>query len=113
MADLTVQEIDETGFDLSGQLSAASAADVTVPFAGGLMFALENTDVGAHTFTITKPQATEETKFGALPVSDLVITVPASETHVFTVPSGYSASGVLTWAYDDVTGMAIGVFTLG
>ena len=113
MADLTVQQIDEDGFDLSGQLSAASAADVTVPFAGGLMFAMENTDVGAHTFTITAPVSEQATKFGDLPVTDLVITVPASETHVFTVPSGYSQSGVLTWAYDDVTGVAIGVFTLG
>lgn len=113
MALLTVQEIDENGFDLAGQLAAADVAGDTVDAASGLFIAIDNADVGAHTLTITKPQATEETKFGALPVSDLVITVPASELHVFTVPRGYEQNGQITWAYDDVTSVSIGVFTLG
>lgn len=113
MATLTTQKIDEAGLDLSTALQAADVAGDTVVAASGQMIVMENTDVGAHTLTIATATVDVETKFGACAVSDLVITVPAGEMHAFTVPIGYQSVGNLAWTYDAITGVNIGVFTLG
>ena len=113
MATLTTQQIDETGLDIATALQAADVAGDTVVAASGQMVVMENTDAGAHTLTVATAATDVETKYGACPVSDLVITVPAGEMHAFTIPVGYQTTGNLAWTYDGIVGVSIGVFTLG
>lgn len=114
MADLTPIAITKAGFDLAGQLTAADAGgDSFDSTATGLFFAVENTDAGAHTVTIVAPVSnTICPGFGELPITDLVITVGAGETQVFTIPVGYSAQGKFNLTYDAVTNVAVGGFSI-
>lgn len=114
MALLTVNSINQNGLDISATAVAADVAGDSVKAAGDLFFYVENNDVGAHTVTVAKPQATAKCgNLGTLTVNDIVISVPAGEARSFTIPQGYSdASGNFAWTYDAVTSVTVGVFSL-
>lgn len=114
MALLTVNSINQSGLDISATAVAADVAGDSVKSASDLMIYVENNDVGAHTVTVAKPQATAQCgNLGTLTVNDIVISVPAGEARSFTIPQGYSdASGNFAWTYDAVTSVTVGVFSL-
>ncbi|MCK5614631.1 hypothetical protein KAR91_72875 [Candidatus Pacearchaeota archaeon] len=111
---MTVTSITQSGVDTTAALVAADAGGDTIASASGLMFRGTNTDTSSHTITISAPTSTASCPpFGTVSISDLVITLPANTGDVsFTVPAGYTASGLFTMAYDAVTNVSIGVFSL-
>lgn len=114
MAELTPIAITKVGFDLSSQLVAADVAGDTVQSTkSGVFFAVENADAGAHTVTVTAPVASAVCgNYGAVDIDDIVVTVGAGETQVFTLPVGYAEDGEFSLAYDAVTSVSVGVFSL-
>ena len=114
MALLTVTAITKAGVNQDGAGVAADVAGDSVVSASGIFIEVTNGDASPHTATVTAPAATTTTtNFGSLPLTDIVITVPAGETRSFTVPSGYSdASANFAWAYDAITSVTVAVFSL-
>jgi len=114
MAILSVNSINQDGVQLSALEVAADVAGDRVRAAGGLFIRVSNGDVGAHTVTIAAPKAsTICPPYGELDIDAIVISVPAGESRSFTIPSGFSdASGNFAWAYDAVTSVSVGVFSL-
>lgn len=113
MAVLTVQSINKAGIDQLASLVAADAAGDQVPTSTGLLMMVSNADASSHTVTITAPVPSANCgSYGTLPVEDIVHAVAAGEQVSFTIPSGYADQGSYTWAYDDVTSVTVGVFSL-
>lgn len=113
MAKLTVQPITPDGLDLDDSLAAAAAAGDNVDSASGLLLWMKNADVGPHTLTIDAPVATAQAGgFGSQAIADIVVAVPAGESRGITIPAGYAVLGVVSWTYDDETGVSVGVFSL-
>ena len=114
MAELTVLPITPDGLDTGANLVAADAAGDDVANAGGLLFVVDNADAGPHTVTVSAPVAEAVAgNYGVQAVADIVISVPASERREFVIPSGYAADNKFSLAYDDVTSVSVGVFSLG
>lgn len=114
MAALTVTPITKSGVDLTASLVAADVAGDTVVSSSGLMFYGKNADTSPHTITISAPVSTADCgNYGSVDIDDIVITLPANTgEQAFTVPLGYASSGVISLAYDAVTSVTIGVFSL-
>lgn len=114
MALLSVTPITQAGLDQSAAAVSADVAGDSVDKASGLFVQMFNGDSGSHTLTVAKPKTTTACPpFGTLPLSDIVITVPAGEDRSFTIPEGYiDGSGDFSWTYDDVTSVTIAVFSL-
>ena len=109
MATLAFNAIDKSGVELSSLLVAADAAGDTFPTGNKGIIVINNGDASSHTATIEPPVATKDCPpFGTQTLADISIVVPAGEQHIFTVPSGYSASGLITVTYDAVTSVTIG-----
>ena len=112
MALLTVNAIDKTGISQSATAVAADVAGDSVAYTSSLFVSVYNGDASPHTVTIAAPVSdTNCGNYGSLPVSDIVINIPASEERSFRVPSGYSVNGLLSWTYDAVTSVTVGVFS--
>lgn len=114
MAALTVLPITKAGLDLTASLVAADVAGDTVVSSSGLLFYAKNADASPHTITITPAvSSTDCGNYGELDVDPLTWTLPANTgNQAFTVPLGYAVSGSYNLAYDDVTSVTIGVFSL-
>lgn len=113
MATLAYTPIPSTGVALESSLVAADVAGDTLPAGTNKVFAVANGDAGAHTVTIVAPvSSTSCGSYGQLAVEDKVITVPAGETQLFTLPLGYAESGLFTLTYDAVTSVTVGGFSL-
>ena len=115
MALLDVQRVSKAGIaDFSGALSAADAAGDSVKAASNLLIVVENGDASSHTVTITAPTNTSnDVNYGALPVSDIVLTVGAGDIGVVAIPLGYgNGANEFAWTYDAVTSVTAGVFSL-
>ena len=114
MALLTVTAITKAGLNQDGAGVAADVAGDSINASSGIFIEVTNGDASPHTATVAKPTAsTVCPPYGSLDIDDIVITIPAGETRSFTVPLGYSdSSGNFAWAYDDVTSVTVGVFSL-
>lgn len=111
MAELTVQAISPDGIDPLANLAAADVAGDSVRKSNGLIIVVSNGDAGSHDVTFAAPVAEAGCgSYGQLPVSDIVVSVPAGEARYITVPSGYAVDGFLQWTYDGVTSVEVGVF---
>jgi len=109
MAELAFNAIDKTGIELSSLLVAADVAGDTFPTGVNGIIVVNNGDASSHTVTITPPIATKNCPpFGNQALADIAIVIPAGEQHIFTVPSGYSASSLITLTYDAITSMTVG-----
>ena len=113
MALLTVTPITKAGVNQDGAGVAADVAGDSVVSSSGIFIEVTNGDASSHTATVAAPSATTTTaNFGSLPLTDIVITVPAGETRSFTVPAGYAdSSSNFAWTYDAITSMTVGVFS--
>jgi hypothetical protein len=114
MAALNYISIPSTGVAFESSLVAADVSLTdTFPADTGKVFAVANADASPHTVTIVAPvSSTVCGSFGSLDIEDKVITIPAGETQLFTLPLGYSETGLFTFAYDDVTDVTVGGFAL-
>ncbi len=114
MAELTVQAITKAGLaGVSAALASADVAGDTVKQAQELLIVMDNTDSSPHTLTVAAPAATAECgDLGSLAVSDLTLVVANGNIGFLTIPSGYGDGAEFSWTYDDVTSLAIGVFSL-
>lgn len=115
MASLLVTRVSKAGIpNAAGALDPADVAGDDVVSASGLLIVMENKDVGAHTLTVAAPSATADCgNLGELAVEDITLVVAAGEFGFLTIPAGYAdASNNFAWTYDDVTSLAIGVFSL-
>jgi hypothetical protein len=115
MAELTVQSIAKAG--VSGVVAALAAANVagdSVKQASGLLIVMDNADSGPHTLTVARPSATVNCgNVGLAALSDIALVVAAGEIGFVNIPSGYvDAAGDLSWTYDAITSVSIGVFSL-
>lgn len=109
MAALAFNAIDKTGVELSSLLVAASSGGDTFPTGSQGIIVINNADDSPHTVTITTPVATKDCPpFGNQTISNIDVVVPAGEQHIFTVPSGYATSGLISLTYDAVTSVTVG-----
>lgn len=112
MADLTVNGIDKTGIDLSAVAVAADVAGDSVNYSSGLFVTVFNGDAAPKVVTVTPPVSSVVCSgFGALDVDPLVYNIAAGEQVSFSVGSGYADGGVLSWTYDAVTNVTVGVYS--
>lgn len=114
MATLTVQSVTEAGTgDILAALSNASGSGDAVIPAGALLIVMNNADASSHTLTVGKPSATEDTSnLGSLVVADLTLVVAAGKHGFLVIPPGFAQSSLMSWTYDAVTSVKIGVFSL-
>lgn len=114
MALLAYIAIPSTGIALESSLVAADAGlSDTFPADTSKFFVVANGDVSPHTVTITPPvSSTVCGNFGSVDLDPRVITVPAGESQLFTIPSGYADTQLFTLVYDDVTSVTVGGFAL-
>lgn len=113
MALLSYVNVSKTGFELDAQLTAASAGGDQFEAANGVFFAFANGDASSKTVTIAAPVATTNCgEYGSLTVSNLSYVVPAGETWIFTVPTGYQSAGKFSLTYSAVTSCKVGGFAL-
>lgn len=114
MAALAYTAIPSTGIPLASSLVVADVSLTdTFPADTSKLFIVANGDVSPHTVTITPPVASTICgTFGSVDLEPRVITVPAGESQLFTIPSGYSDAQLFTLVYDDVTMVTIGGFSL-
>ncbi len=109
MAALAFNAIDKTGVELSSLLVAASSGGDTFPTGSKGIIVVNNGDASSHTVTITPPVSTVECgNLGNQAVANIAVVIPAGEQHIFTVPSGYATTGLITLAYDAVTSVTVG-----
>ena len=109
MATLAFNAIEKTGVELASLLVAADVAGDTFPTGTNGIIVVNNGDASPHTVTITTPTATKHCPpFGNQTIANIAVVVPAGEEHIFTVPSGYAASGLITLTYDAVTSVTVG-----
>lgn len=113
MADLNYTPITPSGID-DATLTAADAAGDSFPADNNKLFRVLNGDASPHTVTIGKPSNdTVCGNLGKIALSDIVITIPAGESRLFTLPTGYAGSdGKFTLTYDDVTSVTVGGFSI-
>lgn len=115
MAELLVQSVAKAGIaDVLGALAAADVAGDSVPQSSGLLIVMDNADGSAHTLTVAAPSANSNCgNLGILDVEDITLVVAAGDIGFTNIPAGYTdANGDLSWTYDAVTSVTIGVFSL-
>ncbi len=114
MAELTVQSIDESGIaDLLAALAAADAGGDSVRQSSGLFLIMDNADASSHTLTVAVPAATVDNPgYGDVSLDALTLVVAAGDYGVLSVPPKYAVSDVVSWTYDAVTDVTIGVLSL-
>jgi hypothetical protein len=112
MADLTYTSVTPDGVN-DATLTAADASGDTFPSDTNKLFKVANGDTSSHTVTIAAP-VTETVcgSYGKVDLDDIVISVPAGESRVFVLPTGYTSGGKFNLTYDDVTSVTIGGFAL-
>jgi hypothetical protein len=118
MALLTVVELGQTAFDISGAMTAADQTldQDTFPNDERTFFAFENGSGGAITVTISKTRDTADKEgFGSLGVDDITAVTATGETWVVRVPvaSHGDAAGRVTATYSaDPASCKAGAFRL-
>ena len=115
MAQLTVTPISKSGGpDLAAALSnTADSGGDQVPYASGLLIAVNNGDVSAKVVTVSAPVPSVNCgNYGDLALPDLTINIAAGETIPFSIPDGYAVNGNLSWTYDAVTSVTVEVFSI-
>ncbi|NIU01084.1 MAG: hypothetical protein GWN01_09210 [Nitrosopumilaceae archaeon] len=113
MADLTVQEISQTG--LNPSFAAAAAGGDSYLNDDRTFFVIKNADASSHTVTLTAQRTTFEiTGFGTVTFSDIVVAVPASEERWIKAPPAVynDGNGKVQATYDAVTSITVGVIKM-
>ena len=109
MAALAFNAVDKSGVELSSLLVAAAAGGDTFPTGNDGVIVVNNGDASPHTVTIAAPVATKNCPpYGNQSVANIAVVIPAGEQHIFTVPSGYGVSSLISLTYDAVTSVTIG-----
>lgn len=110
MADLTVQEIVETGLE-AAYAAADALGDAALNLAGDVILHVRNGDVAAHTVTVTAQRSSKPVAgFGAMSKADLQVSVPAGGDRFmgpFPVQAFNDPSARIRISYDDATGITI------
>ena len=102
MAEITVNEITEVAASCQNTGVAASAGGDSYKNESGVFVYIANGDnVLGRVITIAAPVSNTITKFGTLPVDDLVLQIGAGNFWVFSVPKGYEVDGMVNMTYDD------------
>ncbi len=112
MAELTVQSIKKAGTpDVDSVLSGAESGGDNFVYSSGAFIMLQNDDASSHTLTIPAPSSSIGTdSHGTVDISDMTLTVAAGKVGFITPPPGYSANNKISWTYDSVTSVKVGVF---
>lgn len=112
MAELTVQDIDRSGLDVS--LTAAEAGgDTFTQAAPDVFLYVDNGDASSKQVTVTAENSSKEVpNWGELSASDAVVSIPAGEFRLIgPFPLGpYTGTPAIT--YDDVTSVTVGAVRL-
>lgn len=112
MADLEYTSVTPSGVN-DATLTAADAAGDTFPSDTNKFFKVDNADASPHTVTVSVPVSdTVCGSYGKVSLSDIVISIPAGESRIFTLPLGYASGGKFTLTYDAVTSVTVGGFAL-
>lgn len=114
MALYTVQTISRAG--ITPTFAAVASSD-TFPCPADMRNYLEVKNAGGAPINVTIPavQLTVDTVVaGALPVSDLVVSIPATTGNkkIGPIPAAYINSGIVTANFSGITSVTAGAFRL-
>lgn len=114
MADLIPVAITKAGLaDLDASLAAADVAGDNVPVSSGIFIVVKNADASPHTLTIAKPATSAICgNLGSVDLDDMTLIVAAADTGFISVPRGYAQNGLISWTYDGITSVTVGVFSI-
>ena len=114
MAELTIIPINQVGIDEQASLVAADVSlSDTVKASSGIKFTVDNADASTHTVTVTPPVSKAScSPYGTVAIEPIVHSILTNSQVSFTVPIGYSANGIITLEYDDVTSVKVGAFSV-
>lgn len=113
MAELTVLSIDESGIaDLLASLVAANVAGDSVRQASGQFIIMDNADASSHTLTVAVPAAEVDCPgYGDVSLAARELIVAAGKYGIISIPPKYAVNGVVSWTYDDITSVKVGVLS--